>query len=572
MAERRIGAFICGCGGNISDYLEIEKVRAAVENDADVVLARTAMFTCSDSTQQEIIEAIREHDLDGIVVASCSPKLHQTTFRAMAKRAGLNQYVYNQVNIREQCSWVHTRDTQGATKKAIDLVRAGIARTRLSLPLDTIRIDTVPQVMVIGAGVAGMRASIAIADIGLTVYLIEKEDQPGGRISDWGRLFPDDRTGSEVSAALIDRVEKNEKITLLTGSEITRREGSVGDFTVEVKGPGGKLDEFNVGAIIVTTGFDLYRPSEGELGMGLAGVMTLDELRRLTATTEGGIVYNGKPVKSIAYIYCVGSRQTDGGANKYCSRYCCTAAVHTSLIVNDLDNSIRQYHLYRDMRTYGKHETIYDESLRRGSVYMKFPDAEPPKVIGTGDRLTVVVRDELTENEEIEIHPDLVVLVNGMVPRDSSALVDVLKLPLGIEGFFNEIHPKLRPVETVVDGVFIAGAAQAPKNLPESVISSVSAVAKSAGLLLKGYIDLAPFIAVVDPGLCTWCGACAEACPYNAISSVDHEGKQIAAVNKAICKGGGPCVPVCKEQAINVEGYRNDQVMAMIDAMIGEKV
>jgi len=355
----------------------------------------------------------------------------------------------------------------------------------------------------------------------------------------------------------------------MTSSEIIEREGSVGDFLVKVKGPSGGISEFNVGAIIVTTGFDLYQPAEGEFGTGLPGVMTLDEFRRLTGSNEGKITHKGKEIKSIAYIYCVGSRETGGCKNKYCSRYCCSVAVHTSLIIDDLDSDIRQYHLFRDLRTYGKNELLYDESMKRGSVYLKYPDSRPPLVAVTNGLLTVTVQDELTENEEIEIQPDLVVLVNGMIPRsDVTDLVDVLKLPLGIEGFFNEIHPKLRPVETVIDGVFIAGAAQGPKTLPESVSSSISAVAKSAGLLLKGYIDLAPFIAVVDPDLCKWCGACAQACPYNAISMIEHEGKEIAAVNKAICKGCGPCVPVCEPQAINVEGYRNDQIMAMIEAMI----
>lgn len=569
--SQRIGAFICGCGGNISDYVDIEKVRSSVADEANVIISSTAMFTCSDATQQDIIDTIKEHELDGIVVASCSPKLHLETFRAMARRAGLNTYVYNQVNIREQCSWTHTHDVAGATAKAISLVRAGIARTREGAPLDDIRIDTTPRVLIIGAGVAGLRAAVGMADLGMEVHLVERNEVVGGQIARWGGLFPGDATGQDLIRDLEERVNGRSNIHLHLGAEVVKKTGNVGDFSITIKACDSSF-KVNVGAIIVSTGYDRYQPEDGEYGYGQPGIVTLDRFRDMIDEAGGDeISYAGKPVRQVAFIYCVGSRQRDcDDCNTYCSRYCCTGAVHTALMAADLENPPHQYHLYRDMRTYGKYELLFDEALRRGVLFMKFDDDDPPTVTLEGDTLEVRVVDQLTGGEEIAVNPDLVVLVTGMVARKNHDLVDVLKLPVGMDGFFNEIHPKLRPVETVLDGVLIAGASQGPKNIPESVSSSMSAVAKSAALLMKGYIDLEPFVARVDPNLCTWCGMCAEECPYDAIAEVQEDGHNIATVNTTICKGCGVCVAACEPKALEVEGYTHRQVTSMIDALIKE--
>lgn len=570
--SKRVGAFICGCGGNISDYVDIEKVRDSVADEEGVVVASTAMFTCSDATQQDIIETIKEHDLDGIVVASCSPKLHLETFRAMARRAGLNTYVYNQVNIREQCSWTHTHDVDAATDKAISLVRAGIAKTCQGHALETIRIETTPRILIIGAGVAGLRAALGMADLGMEVHLVEKSDRVGGQIASWGALFPDNGSGRDLIRDLGERVRSRSNIHLHLTAEVVEKSGNVGDFTVTIKLSGDERIKIGVGAIIVTTGFERYTPSEGEYGYGFPGVVTLDRFRdMIDEAGDKDLEFEGQPVRQVAYIYCVGSRQGDcEDCNAYCSRYCCTGAVHTALMAADLLNPPRQYHLYRDIRTYGKHELLYDQALRRGVLFLKFPDDEPPTVSNEGGRLEVQVTDQLTGDEKIAINPDLVVLVTGMEARANAELIDVLKLPVGLDGFFNEIHPKLRPVETVLDGILIAGAAQGPKNVPESVTSSMSAVGKSAALLMKGYIDLDPFVAKVDPELCVWCGACAEECPYNAIGEVLAGDKSVAVVNSTICKGCGVCVAACEPKALEVEGYSHAQVTSMIDALARE--
>ncbi|MBU2515137.1 FAD-dependent oxidoreductase [bacterium] len=570
MSDKKIGAFICHCGGNISDYVEVEKVRDAVAGEDNVVLAKTDMFVCSDAAQQDIINEIKDKKLDGIIVASCSPKLHQSTFRAMAKRAGLNQYQYNQVNIREQCSWTHTHNKEEATLKATELVKAGIAKTRFSNSLEDLRITTLPEVIVIGAGVSGLRAALALSDLGLNVYMIEKSENPGGNISKWGKMYPNNKDGGEIIQKLVQQVHQRENITLYTGAELTEKTGSVGKFSVKVRIGSNETVTLHVGAIVVTTGFDTYTPQEEEYGFGLNGVITLPDFKELLVNSKAKdkLEFGGRQVKNIAYIYCVGSRQETG--NTYCSRYCCTAGVHTALETAKGFEGINQFHLFRDMRTYGKYELIYDEALQNGSLFLRFSEQEPPVIEQTSSGLSVKVKDKLTANEEIQMNVDLVVLVTGMVPKENKNLINILKLPVGRDGFFNEIHPKLRPVETVVNGVFIAGTSQGPKTLAESVASSMSAVSKSAALLLKGYVDLEPLVATVNPDTCTWCNKCTDICPYDAVEKIDYEGKEVARIVPSLCKGEGACVPICPEQAIDVEGYTNNQIISMIDAFVKE--
>ena len=382
-------------------------------------------------------------------------------------------------------------------------------------------------------------------------------------------MFPNSKKGTEIIELLVNRVRQRENIHLLTNSKIIEKSGNVGKFMVKVLVNHSETISLTVGGIIVATGFDPYVPPEGEFGFGLDGVITLPEYEELLAQSSDSMKFNGRDINAVTYIYCVGSREhcKEQNPHTYCSRYCCTGAVHAALCAAELKPDIRQFHLFRDMRTYGKYEVLYDEALKQGSIFLRYEETEPPMVVSEQGKLLVRVKDRLTAGEEIEIDTDLVVLVTGMVPRDNSDLVDVLKLPVGKDGFFNEIHPKLKPVETVIDGLFIAGAAQGPKTLAESVTSSMAASSKVAGLLLKGYIDLEPLVAKVDPDLCTWCGACEKACPYGAIQRITCDGKEIAAINPVLCKGEGACVPVCPKQAIDVEGYTNKQVESMIAAL-----
>lgn len=573
--ERRIGVYICHCGGNISDYVDVEAVREALRDEAGVVVAESPMFACADGTQHDMIDDIDGEQLDGLVVASCSPKLHQVTFRNMSKRAGLNPYAYTQVNIREQTSWAHTHDRAGATEKAISLVRAGVAKTRLSVPLEPLVVQTKPRTLVVGGGIAGLRAAIGLADVGLDVVVVERERRLGGWMGTFGPTYPTDGIGRDQIAALVTEIEGRRDITTYVAAELTGKSGSFGNYTAEItlhRANGDKRLHLEVGSIIVATGFDSYQPDAGEFGYGIDGVVTLPEFKTLVESGEGRLTRNGRQVTSIAYVYCVGSRQEAPG-NEYCSKFCCAATLHESVQVSRRYPGVRQFHLHRDIRAYGRSELLYAESRDLGSTYLKFPDDEPPSVTTLPDgRLAVTVVDLLTSGRRLTLPIDLVVLVTGMVPRANPGLSDLLKLPVGTDGFYNEIHPKLRPVETVVDGVLIAGCCQGPKTAGESVASGLAAVAQSAAILKKGYAELEPLVATVDVEACTGCLSCLSSCPYSSITPISWEGRQVASIDASSCKGCGGCVPVCPDDAIDLLGYTDAQMRAAIDALVKEPV
>ncbi len=569
MSERRIGVYICHCGGNISDYVDVAAVRDAVADLPDVVHAETSLFACSDGTQQDMIKMIKDQNLDGLVVASCSPKLHLFTFRGVSHRAGLNPFEYTQANIREQCSWAHTDDPEGATTKAIGLVKGAIAKTRESSALDALAVQTTPASLVVGAGIAGLRAAIGLADLGLRVYLLEQSATVGGWVGQFGPTFPNDRDGRAMVADLLEQLGSRPTITLLTNAELTAKSGSFGNYEVTITVRGERESEVvaTVGSIVIATGFDTYEPEVGEYGYGIDGVVTLAQFKALVESSPNGLRVAGRPVRTVTYVYCVGNRQP--GGNEYCSKYCCAATVHASLEVSALDPAIHQYHLYRDIRTYGRYELLYEQSRKRGSVFMKFPDEVPPSVARTNDgRLTVTTRDTLSGNVDVTIPTDLVVLVTGMVPRENTELTKMLHLPVGGDGFFNEIHPKLRPVETVVDGVLIAGTCQGPKTISESVASGLAAVAQSGAMLMKGVAELDPLVAVVDETACTWCGECQQVCPYEAITATGVDGREVATIDAAVCKGCGGCTSYCANNAIDLLGATDAQMRALIENLV----
>jgi len=351
--------------------------------------------------------------------------------------------------------------------------------------------------------------------------------------------------------------------------------GSIGDFDVKINFQREEVS-LNVGAIVVTTGFVPYAPAKGEYGWGAEGVVDLVQFRQMLA--EGKLEVHGRPLRDVVFIYCVGSRQSESESypapNRFCSRYCCTAAMYSAVQLHELETktgkTVNQYHLYRDIRTYGHLETIYEEARHGGALFLRWEPNHPPVVEEAKGRLSVKVRDTLDGGEEIEIGADLVVLVTGMQPRENGGLEQVLKIPSSADGFYKEIHPKLRPVETVIDGVFIAGAAQGPKTLSESVASALAAVAKTGSLLKKGFVDLEPLVAKVDTDKCVWCDECLKACPYHAIEKGICGEKEVAMVIASLCKGEGACVPVCPQDAVAVEGSRSDQIIAMIDASLKE--
>ena len=566
--KKKIGVYICHCGGNISDYVDVEKVRQAVENEGGVLLAKTTMFACSDSNQKDMVDDIKNNDLDGIVVASCSPKLHLITFRNVSERAGLNKYNYVHANIREQASWAHSDDKAGATEKAIQLVKAAIAKDRYAESLESNVINAQKAVAVIGGGIAGMKAAMALSDMDCPVYIIEREHAVGGRVAQWGPLFTTNETGKDLIARLHKELIGRENVTIFTGAEVVENKGSIGDFKLKVKmAPLGEILDVNVGSVLMATGFDSYTPEDGEFGYNLIdNVVTLPDFKEMIEDCADKLMYKGKEVKNIAYIYCVGSRQTDG-ENTYCSRYCCTSTIHTAILAKKKFKGIYNYHFTRGVRTYGKQEALYAESSQQGDIYLQSFEDALPEVSKHGDKTIVKINDVLTVGSEMEIEADLVVLVTGMVPRADNSVGTLFKLPKGRDKFFNEIHMKLRPVETVIDGVTICGTCQGPKNIMESVNSALSAATKSYSYISKGVLETEPIVALIDSGLCTGCNVCLGACPFDAISMSTGGLKTIAVINNSVCKGCGMCAPVCPTDAIDLITYSNNEIESMIDAL-----
>ncbi len=624
--RERIGVYICHCGGNISDYVDVKKVVEAVKDLPGVAIARDFVFMCSEAGQDLIKEDIKNLNLDGVVVASCSPHLHEKTFRDAASSAGLNPYLVEHVCIREHSSWVHSDDPEGATQKAIWIVKTAIAKVSLARELHSIRLDMKREAIVIGGGIAGMRCAIDLARAGSTVHLIERSPFLGGRAAQIYKLYPSRKSGFEIVKELVDEIKKYPNIKIYTNAEVVSAEGAIGDFKVKIrinprfvtdksadlmdKCPVEVPDEFNYGLtkrkaiykrdfsypdipvidinactkcgecnpdfnqkpqevelsgslIILATGFKPYEPKEGEYGYKVYdNVITLPVFERLLALSEDELVYNGKKIRDIVFIYCVGSRSEE---HEYCSRYCCVATLNASLAALEKFKDVRIYHVYRDIRAYGKYESYYEEAGRNRVLFLRFDPEEPPVVEKFGDKLIVKVKDLLTGGELIEIPADLVVLSVGMEP-EMSEIFTMLRVPFSRDGFLQEVHPKLRPVETAIGGVLLAGTCQGPKDTVEATASASAAAAKANTYLIKGYAELEPFIAEIDPEKCDGCGECVDECPSGAISIKDGK----AVVNEALCKGCGACGGVCPNKAINLRGYYYDQLEKMIEIVGGD--
>lgn len=566
MKKKRIGVYVCHCGGNISDYVDVEKVRAAVEDEDSIVLSKRTMFACSDSNQKDMIEDIKEHNLDGVIVASCSPKLHLATFREVSERGDLNKYTYVHSNIREQASWAHSNDKMGATEKAIHLVKGAIAKARHTKPLEPTQIKAEKSVAVIGGGIAGLKAALALSDKEMHVFVIEREAAVGGWVAKWKDLFMTEETGDSIIRRLHDDLKSRENVTIWTSSEVISNTGSIGDITLKIRQREEEFD-INVGSVLVATGFDNYTPDEGEYGFNsVPNVITLPEFKQLIDHEKGKLTYKGKRVKNIAYIYCVGSRQPEGG-NTYCSRFCCTATIHAANEAREKFKDIQNFHFTRGVRSYGKQELLYADSLQGGDIYMQSYEDDLPTVFARNNKPVVRINDILTGGRELEVEPDLVVLVTGMVPRKDENIGRIFKLPRGRDKFFNEVHMKLRPVETVIDGVTIAGTCQGPKTIIETVNSALSAATKAYSNLSKGVLETDPQVAEIDPVACTGCEKCIPLCPFDAISMQNSGDKSVAVINSTLCKGCGMCMPVCEPDAIDLIAYSNVQIMGMIDAL-----
>jgi heterodisulfide reductase subunit A2 len=629
--EPTVGVYICHCGGNISDHVDVEALEAFAETLPGVTVARRNMFMCSDPGQDLIMGDIEDGTIERVVVASCAPSLHETTFRGATFRAGLNPYLYEHANIREQVSWVHHGD--GATNKAKALVAAAVSKTKLLDPLKAIKVDAVAHATVIGGGIAGLKSARDIAARGLKVTLVEKTPFLGGNTAQLDRVFPTGEKAGDLIAKLAAEVMANPNIEILTCAEVTEFQGYVGNFHLKIarrpvrssedaeklarfktagvvgaafvpfigilpmgvpKGEPGEVVErdLETGAVIMATGFNHYTPKRDEYGYGtFPEVITLPDLIKVMATTEGdALVVNGHPVNSMAMVHCVGSRHIpgisepggNGVLNEYCSRVCCTATLQAALEVKERFPETVIYDLYRDIRTYGRgHEEYYVNASRQGVLFVRFEPQDPPVIskADPGDEavLKVAVKDTLLAGRELEIPVDLVVLSVGMETADISALTDRMKIATGTDRFLLEVHPKLRPVELAAGGMFLAGTCQAPMDISEAAAAASAAAVKTSSILSRGHVELAPFVAQVNQDKCIGSGCCIGACAKEgAISLVDVVigGRKVkrAQVNPALCQGAGTCVPVCPQGAIDLAGWTVPQYEAMVDAIVAHGV
>jgi heterodisulfide reductase subunit A len=630
-----VGVYICYCGGNISDHVDVEAVRERMENVPGVAVARTNMFMCSDPGQELIMEDLRSGTINRVVVASCAPSLHETTFRAAIARAGGNPYQYEHANIREQVSWVHHGDP--ATDKATRMVAAATGKARLLRPLEPIRVDALRRAVVVGGGVAGLRAALDLAERGIEVALVEKSAFLGGGVARLGRLAPTGEDAAGLVADLAGRVLAHPAIVVHAGATVTSFGGYVGNFKMEISpapagdpatgpaaasaqaqetGAPGRLADLapgdyapgrgvaapllasgplalETGVVVLATGFADYQPRSGEYGFAEhPEVVTLPRLLRELAARDGQtgnvLLLDGRPIRRVGIIHCVGSRQIpgvhqedeNGHLNEHCSRVCCSAAINAANTIRESWPDTHVYEFYRDIRTYGRgQEEQYARASANKVVFLRFSAEEPPVVRrGTeadGFPLVLGVKDELTFGEDLDVPVDLVVLATGMEPGPIPELVDMLKLPVGADRFLLEVHPKLRPVELPVAGVFLAGTCQAPMDAGETCNAASAAAVKAVSLLGRGFVELDPFVAEVNAEACTGCGACVEACLNEgalALEEVETDGATAtrARVTPALCLGCGACAAVCPEQAIDVNGWTLAQYEAMVEMIVSD--
>jgi heterodisulfide reductase subunit A len=616
--EKKVGVYICHCGGNISDHVDVQQLAQNVKDLPGVAAARTNMFMCSDPGQELIQEDIKSGKINRVVVASCAPSLHELTFRSAIKRADMNPYLYEHANIREQVSWVH--DGEKATHKATGLVAAAIAKSKNLQSLEPIRVDAANHVTVIGGGLAGLRAALDLSRRGIDVVLVEKSPFLGGQASKLDKLYPTGEKAGELIKELADAVCEDARIKVITCAEVIKSEGYVGNFKITVKRRPPALEtdlaepnagvgdfvpfagyypaavatdtreiEINSGVIIFATGFQPYRPRKGEYGYDIhPQVITLAELIRHMATgiSDGDkLSINGKKIGRIAMIHCVGSRQIpgmheerpDGTLNEYCSRTCCTATLQAAIEIRKRYPSTHVFEFYRDIRTYGRgQEEYYERAGQENVTFFRFEPDNPPTIEASESAeypLKIKVVDTLTFGEKVEAEVDLVVLAVGMEPHNIGDLVGMMKLPTGPDRFLQEVHPKLRPVELANTGILLAGTCQAPMDIGEACAAAQAASAKAAALLASGHVELDPFVAEVDPDRCSGTGKCVEVCPIDdAIILVETQLAQQtvkhARVNPALCTGCGICVAVCPDNAVDINGWTMKQYEEMVDAII----
>ncbi|MEM4291621.1 MAG: CoB--CoM heterodisulfide reductase iron-sulfur subunit A family protein [Archaeoglobaceae archaeon] len=553
----RVGVFVCHCGINIASTVDVEELAEFAKTLENVVFADHVLFACSADTQEKIKKAIEDYGLNRIVVAACTPRTHEPLFRRTLMEAGLNPYLFEFVNIREQCSWVHT-DKRRATEKAKALLSAGVAKARLLEPLQFVEVDVVKKALIIGGGLAGMTAAIELAKQGIECYLVEKEPELGGNLRHIHYTI-DGKNPQELLKKLIAEVESNPKIKVFKSSIVESVEGFVGNYRSKIKTPNG-IEEISHGVVIVATGAKEYKPKE--FNYGHPRVITQVELEERLA--------RGEVPKSVLMIQCVGSRNEE---RPYCSRICCQTAIKNALKIKELNPDADVLVLFRDIRTYGFLERFYENAAKRGVVFVHYTPENPPKVKVDGEEVEVEFYDEIL-GENLVAKPELVVLSAATVPNeDNKEISKLLKVPLDANGFFLEAHPKLRPVDFATEGVFLAGIAHSPRLIPETISLALATVSRAMTLLSKDKLVMDASKAEVTRERCDACGICVKACPVSAIEIVEFKtrtGVELkASVKKALCLGCGICSASCPKGAIVVKGFTFDQIKSAVDGIFG---
>ena len=554
----RIGAFICHCGINIGGIVDVPAVVEYTKTLPNVIYAEGNLYTCSQDTQEQIKKMIEEHQLNRVVVASCTPRTHEPLFQDTIREAGLNRYLFDMANIRDQCSWVHMTQPKEATEKAKDLVRMAAAKAALLDPLSTQTVEMNQKALVIGGGFAGMTAAQKIAQAGYEVYLVEKESELGGR----ARSIHYTLEGNDVQSyleRLSGDVKKDPRIHLMTGTTIEKVEGFVGNFKTQVQN-GNEMKEIDHGVIIVATGAEEYRPKEFLYGQD-SRIITQKELEEWVVLHPDKL----KNLKNVAMIQCIGSRNEN---RPYCSRICCSDAIKNALKLKSMFPEMNVYILYRDIRTYGFKEDYYEKARETGVLFIRYEPEAEPRLETAGDGLGIVVHEPIL-HDDLLIHTDLLVLSPAIIPvSENERLSKMLKVPLNEDGFFLEAHMKLRPVDFATEGIFLAGLAHSPKSIEESISQANAAAARALTYLSKKELETIGTVSEVDERRCIGCGLCESVCPYKAIEILTKRTivgeKQVAQVNNALCKGCGTCTASCRSGSIDLKGFTNAEVVAQI--------
>jgi len=552
----RIGVFVCNCGINIGGIADVPAVRDYAATLPRVVHVEDNLFTCSQDSQDHIKKVIREHELNRVVVASCSPRTHEPLFQETIRDAGLNKYLFEMANIRDQNTWVHMKEPEKATAKAKDLVRMAVAKAALIEPLHQVSLDIQKSVLVVGGGVAGMEAALSSAGQGIQVHLVEKTGVLGGIARNLNTTWQGEKI-QDYLEDLIARTHAGESISLYLDTEVASFTGSMGNFVTILKaGQNEKQTTIEHGAAILTTGGMEYKPHEYLYG---EHPDVLTHLDMDAALREEDIRI--KKARAIVFIQCVGSRNNE---NPYCSKVCCTHSLKTAIALKTLDRRKRVYVVYRDIRSYGFREDLFQKARESGVLFIRYDLEKMPNLrLNSSKALEFAVMDHVLQMP-VTIHPDLVVLASGIVPGDNKKLFEKFKVPTNDEGFLVEAHAKLRPVDFASDGLFVAGLAHYPKPLEESIAQARAAVARAMTILSRDSLMVGGVVAEVTPEKCAVCLTCVRTCPYH-IPYIHADG--YARIDAAECHGCGACVAECPGKAIKLNHFTDQQIMAKTDAL-----